>query len=66
MFQLPIPEFDGSKSNHMRLMGLSKQCHQTIEKHMFAKKGFRGMRIEAAQLLRNEMQEIDSIVQSIL
>ncbi len=66
VFQLPIPEFDKSNSDHTRLARLSKQCHQTIKKHVFAKKGFRGMRREAAQSLQNEMKEIDSIVQSML
>jgi SAM-dependent methyltransferase len=66
VFQLPIPNFDKSNSDHVKLTGLSKHCHQVITKHGFAKKGFRGMRTEAAGLLQKEMNQIDSIVSSIL
>ncbi len=65
-FQLSIPEFSRKETNHIKLAELSKQCHQTIKDHTFIRKGFRGMRGEASRILANEIDEINSIVSSIL
>jgi hypothetical protein len=65
-FQLPIPSFSRKKANDLRLAELSKRCHQVIKDHTFTKKGFRGMRGEASKLLRKEIDEINSVVASML
>ena len=65
-FQLSIPRFSRNETNHLKLAELSKQCHEKVKNHTFTKKGFRGMRGEAATLLTNEIEEINSIVVAIL
>ncbi len=65
-FKLSIPKFSRKKQTHIRLSQLSKQSHQIIIGHTFTKKGFRGMRNEATALLKTKIDEIDSIVDSIL
>lgn len=63
---MSIPRFSRKKTTHIRLAKLSEQSHQIILAHTFTKKGFRGKRKEASALLKNEIDEIDSIVASIL
>lgn len=66
VFQLPIPRYIKNDPDHIRLTNLSKQCHSKIQVNIFTKKGFRGMRNEACDILQKEIDEIDSIVTSIL
>lgn len=66
VFKLSVPEFQQGNAKHSKLVELSKQCHKIIQSHTFTKKGFRGMRGEATNLLHKEIDEIDSIVTQIL
>lgn len=63
---LPIPKFNSQVADHLTLASLSVNCHDTIREHNFVKKGFRGKRNEAMELLSNDLRQIDTIVQRLL
>ena len=63
----PIPEFDKSNPDHLKLVELSRECHTSVSQHKFARPGrFKSMRNEALRLLSTKIQEIDAIVRRIV
>ena len=61
-FMLPIPQFDGKNEIHIKLAKLSKECHDIVSRHRFAKEGFKSRRNEALKILSAKMSEIDIAV----
>ena len=66
VFMLPIPKFDKDNADHKKLAKLSKQCHKSLENLKFSKKGFRGMRNEAALVLKTKIEEINTMTETII
>ena len=65
-FMQPIPQFDSKNEIHVNLAKLSKECHDIISKHRFAKKGFKSMRNEALRILSAKISDIDMAVIKIV
>jgi len=65
-FQLSIPKFDSSDVDHKKLVSLSKECHDIVQKHSFKTDTFKAMRNEVLKLLKGKYKEIDKIVSKIL
>jgi hypothetical protein len=63
---LSIPKFNSRIADHLKLATLSISCHDTIRKHSFVRKGFRGKRNEALELLSRDLQHINTIAQRLL
>lgn len=63
---LSIPKFNSKVSDHRRLVSISIESHEIIKKHSFIKKGFKGKRNEALKILTDKLNEIDTIVQTLL
>ena len=66
VFDLPIPKFDGSKSDHKRLVGMYGECRTIIcDEHDAILKQSR-MRRFCFDLLDVKMTEIDTLVRKLL
>jgi len=60
-FMFSIPQFDKTREEHMKLVGLSKEGHQRV-KTLGLDGGFKTMRGKASKLVKDLVEEIDSIV----
>jgi hypothetical protein len=65
-FMLPIPKFDANSLINQRLAELSKRCHNKVTSLRFTKRSVAGLRKEAREALKKELEEIDNIVKCIL
>jgi len=63
---LPIPKFNPDNSLHIKLAGLSKQCHKKIASMKFTKKSVAGRRKEAREAVKEKIDEIDKLVYQLL
>jgi hypothetical protein len=71
ILELPIPKFDPSNNIHLRLAELGKLCSQKVAEWL--KSGGQGkiknigvLRSRVREMLKNELKEIDGLVQKIL
>jgi hypothetical protein len=71
VLELPIPKFDPSNKIHLRLAELGKLCSQKVAEWL--KSGGQGkiksigvLRSRVREMLKDELKEIDGLVQKIL
>ncbi len=62
---MPIPQFDNSNPKHSELSERSKRCHQIISSKTFSKTSWKSMRNEAIKELKDGIEEIDGIIDSL-
>jgi type I restriction-modification system DNA methylase subunit len=65
-FMLPIPEFTPNDPIHKRLAELSKICHDKVAGIKLANKSVAGKRKSVREILKGEIEEINSIVSQLL
>lgn len=63
---LPIPKFDGKDKRHLRLAGLSQECHQKVAQLTLEGKSIGFLRNKVRDYLSAELDEIDKLVKDIL
>jgi hypothetical protein len=62
---LPIPKFDGKDKNHLRLAGLSQECHRKVAQLALEGKSIGSLRNKVRDYLSTELREIDELVKAI-
>ncbi|MDZ7376405.1 MAG: hypothetical protein ONB13_07275, partial [candidate division KSB1 bacterium] len=63
-FLLRIPKFNSKDESHLRLADIAMMCQEKVETIKFNQTN--RIRAEARRLVKDEIKEIDSIVESIL
>ncbi|MEM3437156.1 MAG: N-6 DNA methylase [Nitrososphaerales archaeon] len=65
-FMFPIRRFDRDSKLHVHLAELGKRCHAKVSLIKFTKKGTAGLRKEAREAVKKELEEIDKLVSELL
>lgn len=63
---VPIPRFDPKDERHQKLAELSQECHEKVAKLSLMGKSIGLLRNKVREHLKEELEEIDSLVKSIL
>jgi type I restriction-modification system DNA methylase subunit len=71
VLELPIPQFDSSNDIHLRLAELGKLCSQKVTEWLKSEdqgkiKSIGRLRSKVREMLKEELREIDALVQQIL
>jgi hypothetical protein len=71
VLELPIPQFDSSNDIHLRLAEWGKLCSQKVTEWLKSEdqgkiKSIGRLRLKVREILKEELREIDALVQQIL